>query len=246
MGDDPYVEPSSGLLANLLGISDSETWERAQAAYTEMRLVQLQEHPVAGRFDLAHLQAVHRHLTQDLVVWAGQLRTVDIAKADGFCPVQHLRSYAAEVFGRLADQDWLAGRSKDGFVTGLSGLYGDLNALHPFREFNGRAQRAFLSQLAAQAGWCLSWRNMSPEANITASIASFRGDLGPLRKLLDELVEPLAGPRELTGGSGQPSTVPTIGELLGMSFPPEVGLQAPPGPEAPAPPVSPSEVDLGL
>lgn len=178
MGDDPYIEPSSSLLRNLLGIDDPETWEHAQAAYTKMRLVQLHEHPVAGRFDLEHLQAVHRHLTQDLVDWAGQLRTVDIAKADKFCPVQHLRNYAGEIFARLAEHKWLSGRSREDFVSGLSELYGDLNALHPFREFSGRAQRAFVSQLALQAGWRVSWRDMSPERNVAASIASFRGDAG--------------------------------------------------------------------
>ena len=193
------------------------------------------------------MQAVHRHLTQDLVDWAGQLRTVDIAKADMFCPVQHLRSYAAEVFGRLAELRLLTGRSRDDFVSGLAELYGDLNALHPFREFNGRAQRAFISQLSAQAGWRVSWRDMSPEANVAASVASFRGRTEPLRELLDKLVTPLTGPDRQLGRDEPEAPVQTIGDLLDAdaSFPPELGKHVPAEPGVPGPAVPSREVDLG-
>ena len=69
-----------------------------------------------------------------------------------FCLPQHLQSYAADVFGRLAAAERLRGLARDPFITGLAGFLADVNALHPFREGNGRAQRAFFSQLAYDAG----------------------------------------------------------------------------------------------
>jgi cell filamentation protein len=61
--------------------------------------------------------------------------------------------------------------------------------LHPFREGNGRTQRAFFSQLAHDAGHHIDWVRMNPEENLTASIAAHRGDLGPLRMMLDRLID---------------------------------------------------------
>ncbi|MDX3132900.1 Fic family protein [Streptomyces europaeiscabiei] len=48
-------------------------------------------------------------------------------------------------------------------------MYGDLNVLHPFREGNGRAQRAFLDQLSTDAGYALNWSGMDPQRNEDAS-----------------------------------------------------------------------------
>ncbi|ELP64827.1 hypothetical protein STRTUCAR8_03290 [Streptomyces turgidiscabies Car8] len=42
-------------------------------------------------------------------------------------------------------------------------MYGDLNVLHPSREGNGRAQRAFLAQLGAAAGYALNLSGMDPQ-----------------------------------------------------------------------------------
>jgi hypothetical protein len=51
-----------------------------------------------------------------------------------FCLPQHLESYAADAFGRLAAADRLRGLARDPFITGLAGFLADINALHPFRE----------------------------------------------------------------------------------------------------------------
>ena len=59
------------------------------------------------------------------------------------------------------------------------------NALHPFREGNGRTQRAFLSQLARDAGFRLDWATVDRDANIDAARAAADGDLAPMRALLD-------------------------------------------------------------
>ncbi|MFF7529550.1 hypothetical protein ACFZB2_10705 [Streptomyces bobili] len=67
-------------------------------------------------------------------------------------------------------------------------MYGDLNVLRPFRESNGRAQRAFLAQLSAAAGYALNWSGMDPQHNEDASVKSFLGDNNLLERLLDELV----------------------------------------------------------
>ena len=69
-------------------------------------------------------------------------------------------------------------------------LLADINALHPFREGNGRCQRAFVSQLSHDAGHHIDWIRMDPEQNIAASAASLSGDAGGLQAMLDEFVDP--------------------------------------------------------
>ncbi|HLN66390.1 MAG TPA: Fic family protein [Streptosporangiaceae bacterium] len=129
------------------------------------------------------------------------MRTVSIAKGSVFCLPQHLESYAAEVFGRLAAADRLRGLARYPFITALAGFLGDVNALHPFREGNGRAQRSFFSQLAHDAGHHIAWVRMDPDRNMAASAAALHGDLAPLRAMLDQLTD-------LPHPSGTPGPAP--------------------------------------
>ena len=99
-------------------------------------------------------------------------------------------SFAGEVFGRLAREDYLRGLGRAEFVDRLTALLADVNALHPFREGNGRTQRAFLAQLARDAGYRIRWAAMDAEVNVAASAAAHRGDNTLLRAMLEELVEP--------------------------------------------------------
>lgn len=185
---DPYTSPT-GVLHNLLGITDPEELKTAEADITGARLIALSRARIEGRYDLAHLQAFHRFVFGDIYEWAGELRTVDIAKQDQFCRCVHLNGYAAEIFTRLASASWAADADRDKFIAGLAETYADVNALHPFREGNGRAQRAFLQQLVADGGRRLTWAGLDPDENESASIAGFRGDLGPLIALLDKHLE---------------------------------------------------------
>jgi fido (protein-threonine AMPylation protein) len=53
----------------------------------------------------------------------------------------------------------------------------------------GRTQRAFLSQLARDAGCRLRWERVDRDANIDAARAAADGDLAPMCALLDPVVE---------------------------------------------------------
>jgi len=76
----------------------------------------------------------------DLYPWAGELRTVSIAEGDPFCLPRHIESFADDTFTRLAAADYLRSLDRAEFIDGLTELLGDLNALHPFRDGNGRTR----------------------------------------------------------------------------------------------------------
>jgi cell filamentation protein, protein adenylyltransferase len=113
---------------------------------------------------------------------------VTIARSDPFCLPQHIEMYSAEVFARLAKERYLRGLNRDSFLDRLTHYLAEVNAIHPFREGNGRTQRAFFRQLGYEAGWHVDWSNLDPDGNEQASMASLRGDNSPLRDLLDALV----------------------------------------------------------
>jgi cell filamentation protein len=189
MADDPYVYPGTSVLRNHFGIRDAAELAERDAGLTAVRMAELERRFVPGDYDTAHLQAVHRKIFGDLYPWGGELRTVKIAKAESmFALPQHVAPYLAGVLNDLANEDRLRGLERDDFVARLAYYYAEINAVHPFREGNGRTQRAFLGQIANDAGHPVDWAGLDPDSNMHASRESHRGDNGPLKKLLDGLI----------------------------------------------------------
>jgi cell filamentation protein len=187
--DDPYVYPGTSVLRNHFEIRDAAELAELEAAISAGRIAQLEREFISGDYDTAHLQAVHRKIFGDLYPWAGELRTVKIAKGESmFALPQHVASYLTGVLRDLVGEDRLRGLERDDFVTRLTYYYAELNAVHPFREGNGRTQRAFLGDIATDAGHPIDWTGLDPHSNIQASRESHRGDNEPLRKLLDGLI----------------------------------------------------------
>ncbi|MFJ9741366.1 Fic/DOC family protein [Streptomyces sp. NPDC101166] len=169
--------------------------------------------PLPGAYDLGHLQAFHAAIFGDIHPWAGELRTVNIAKRTPFCPARNLVSYAGEVFGRLASSGHLRDLPRQEFVVRLAELYGDMNVLHPFREGNGRAQRAFLAQLSTAAGYDLNWSGMDPQRNEDASVKSFLGD----NSLLEQYSTSSSPPRGDASVSRPAGAAPVVWHVSGRN-----------------------------
>lgn len=101
MSDHIYCYPDSDVLKNKMGVRDSERLSQLERQLTMLRLLDLIDKPIRGKFDLKHLQAIHKYIFQDVYEWAGEIRKVDIAKGNMFCNVRFLSSQAAEIFGKL-------------------------------------------------------------------------------------------------------------------------------------------------
>ncbi len=216
---DPYIDPATGVLRNLVGARIWEDLHRAEVALVAQRTVEL-----AGRFtvrrgvDLQELCGIHRHLFQDIYEWAGRTRTVDINKPDGepFLPWSRIGTGTRFVFEALGRDGNLRGLDRAAFIERLAFHYEALNYAHPFREGNGRTQRVFWSRIARSAGWDLDWRLASGPQNDAASRAGTEGsDLRPLREMFESITP--AAPRRTAGraaldparlGLGQPTSGP--------------------------------------
>ena len=65
---------------------------------------------------------------------------------------------------------------------------GEINALHPFREGNGRTAREFFRQLSLNAKYTLDFSKTKKEELLTADIEAFNGKYDKLMKILEKAI----------------------------------------------------------
>ena len=176
--DAPYTYPGSTVLRNKLGITNPARLDRMERLLVTQRA---SEGIPRGRFGLAHLRAIHRHLFQDIYDWAGELRTVEIAK-DGhqFQFRRFITTGMRDVHQRFVRTTFLRGLNHQDFANAAARIMGDVNYVHPFREGNGRTQLFYLERLAEQAGHPVMLVRLEPRRWLAVSRASHAGDYQPM------------------------------------------------------------------
>lgn len=187
---DPYAHPETGALINKLGITDPIELEEVEGLLVSVRDSKLAAAPLPGLFDFDHLCEIHRYLFADVYSWAGSVRTVAIHKGKfPFCMPEFIASYASDIFARAPTSSQLRELNSQQVSAALADFLADVNALHPFREGNGRSQRALLRHLAGSSGWNLDWGGLDRRLNAQASEAAMSGDSQPLKDLILPLLE---------------------------------------------------------
>ena len=183
---DPYCYPDTTVLINRLGFRDQAKLDAFEAEVTAERATQ----PLpAGGLSYRHYRAIHRHLFQDVYAWAGKIRTVRISKGGNtFCYPEHIDREMRQLFQKLAKARYHERLDARTFAGKAAHVLAELNAIHPFREGNGRTQLSFLVALAERAGHPLPLDELDPKAMIEASIASFDGDEKPLGDLIERSI----------------------------------------------------------
>lgn len=190
---DPYTYPGTRVLRNIPGIRDEATLRDFEYEQTKLRIEDLRDNPIPGKFDLEHLKAIHAYVFQDVYEWAGQVRTVNISKnGDSFAQPAFIESAGRQLGASIAKENNLQGLEKPQFIERLAFYYGDWNALHPFREGNGRTTRELIGEIARVAGYDLDQTRIdnSKDQWNAAARRSFHGDLRPVTEILAEAVRP--------------------------------------------------------
>jgi cell filamentation protein len=188
--DDTYCYPGTDVLRNKAEITNAEDLDAYEGELSTLRSIEILENPTAGQFDLVHLQRIHLALFQDVYVWAGKIRTVDISRGNSrFANVLFIESAANDIFNKLARENWLKELDASTLSKRLAHYLSEINALHPFREGNGRVQRIFISQLSQSAGYQLDYSDLEQEYIYRAMELAFNGDESILANLILERLE---------------------------------------------------------
>ncbi len=185
-----YTDPKTGLLRNLLDISDPDVLLFVESGAVTKRLQELYENPIKIK-GIGSLFEIHRHLFQDIYVWAGMKRSVEISK-DGnpFFPTSHFDNAFKYIDQLIAEYKKLPKDNKKHLAEKLAKILDNVNYLHPFREGNGRTQREFLRILALEKDLTL---NLNPPDNKIVYERYMKGtiesDVQTLTKLILELID---------------------------------------------------------
>lgn len=187
--------PGTEIPVNLLNIQDAELLGEIEATLLQQAYQAfIDELGPTTRFDEAYFRILHQRTFATLYDWAGAYRTVDMAKGGSlFCRAAFLENEAKRIFGELEAENFL----KDAhewpsirFADRLAYYQGELIALHPFLELNGRITRLFTDLIAIANGYgpidySRSLGDGEPNTYILASIACVqRADVEPLRQII--------------------------------------------------------------
>lgn len=183
--DDPYCYRGTQVLKNKAKLRDPDLLRDFEL---EMTVLRSREALPEGRLDPLHYCAIHHHLFQDVYHWAGKYREVRMSKGgNAFCFPEFIEAATDKHFRRLAQPVFNRGAAREAFIDAATDFLAELNAIHCFRDGNGRTQLTFMHLLARRAGHALQLERVKREFFLPAMIASFGGDLAPLRKELNKL-----------------------------------------------------------
>lgn len=178
-----YCYKDTNVLINKLNIKNDADLFDAERELVSLRTYELNEKPLKGDFDFKYLKDIHKYLFQDVYRWAGDIRNCNIAKKDLFCLTEHIESFGTDVFNKLKKEKYFVDFDNETTLDKLVKLFADINALHPFREGNGRSQRIFIESLAKINGIYLDLTNVSKMEMIVASHESINGNYKKLKDM---------------------------------------------------------------
>lgn len=185
--DDPECYPGTSVLINLPDLREQTGLDAYEVEAVGRRSM---EPPPPGDFDPAHYRALHRHLFQDVFPWAGEYRTRRTSKGGNvFCYPEWIEREMEKLFRTLAGDAFKPDADLDAFVQASADFLGELNAIHPFREGNGRSQLYFIRLLGLRTGHPFRSEAVERDAFLQAMIESYQGRLDAL---IDELERMLA------------------------------------------------------
>lgn len=192
--DNSYCYQDSCILKNKLGIRNKEQLEEAERNITALRILQLKTGELRGEPNFKYLCKIHKHIFGDIYSWAGKIRTVDISKGNMFCNSQFILENAEDIFNRLKKENYLQDyKDVNKMSERLAYYLSEINALHPFREGNGRAQREFIIVLARRAGYVVDFSKVSQEEMIQASEKAFYCDYSHMNDIFSRITSKQAG-----------------------------------------------------
>jgi len=149
-------------LENKLGLTSSADLAREEERLSKKKAVALFETGLldtlpAGKF--VTLQAIHKYLFEDIYDFAGEIRTVNMAKGNfRFAPLMYLQA-ALENIDKMPQSNF------DQIVE----KYVEMNIAHPFREGNGRSTRIWLDHiLKNEIGKVVDWSKVDKEDYLLA------------------------------------------------------------------------------
>ncbi len=184
---DIYTYPGTDILINKADIRDETKLREFEYAKTTRRVADAPTFPPSA----AGYKELHKHLFDEVYDWAGKARTISFTKqGSDFTRAASVSDELESRFQRLGWDKQLRELSPDRFAAGAAHHIRELNAIHPYREGNGRTMRVHLEQVAEQAGHRIDLGRIPKDSWNAASIKAHNGSLGDMTRLIQGAIEP--------------------------------------------------------
>lgn len=181
--------PGTKCLVNYYNIQDRKRLKEIELFCANVRTCELFLKEGNVGYSLSYLQELHLAIFGDVYPSAGIIRREAVSRRTEFCRPENIIRMAGEIFSKLSKDKFLSQISdRDDFINDLAYYMGELEALHPFRDGNGRTTRFFFYTLVQNAGYDIIWRNCDANRSLEANIAAIDGDYQPLIDVLEEVV----------------------------------------------------------
>ncbi len=149
-------------LENKLGIMESAELARAEEKISKKKALELFENGLLDKFEIGTfkgLSQIHKYLFGEIYDFAGEMRTVNIAKGGfRFAPLMYLEA-ALENIAKMPQSTF------DEIIE----KYVEMNVAHPFREGNGRSMRIWLDAiLKKELQVVVDWSKVNKEDYLLA------------------------------------------------------------------------------
>lgn len=193
-----------GVLRNVQDLRDANDLAVFEAGIVALNISRLRVEPLQGPFDLGRLKLTHRRIFERVYAWAGELRqnTGMMKKvrwpghAVVYADSAFLQPALDTLFVSLRGETFLRKLPQAEFTVRAAHYYGEIDAIHPFREGNSRTLRQFFSDLALAAGYRLDWTSASATEEdrkrifLARDLAVMRGDSSLLAEIIGRNLRP--------------------------------------------------------
>ena len=176
-------------LINKFGIKDEEKLSIFEANVTFAKICEIESDLVEFPLTAEGYKTIHRFIFEDIYDWAGEYRKVDISKkGTSFAPFGSIEQLMTNCFDRLEKLDYFIGTDPTDYIESISDLYQTLNMIHPFREGNGRTQRAFVSKLVRLNGHSADFARVDEDELMISTIQAANGVTENLVKVFSRII----------------------------------------------------------
>lgn len=192
-GAEFYCYPNTKILINKFGIRDEQKLNDIERELAYLKAVKFEEEPPYPIFDFEYYCNIHKFLFEEIYEWAGKIREGEFMfKGDSmFYRGQYIESGFTDFYNRLKKEDFLKNLKKQEFCERMAYYMGFLDAIHPFREGNGRTMRLYFNQLAQNAGYKLTFSKVTKEQLHVADVEAFNTNYAPLIDVLNIITTPI-------------------------------------------------------
>lgn len=187
--DDKYTYPGSGgVIVNSFGIKDSAELDAVMNSYCSVALADLRRGFPSGPLDFECLRNIHcsmfSRITPNI---AGLLRDVNVqatGRGIAYCRPDYIKDSLDALFSKLDRENYLRGLDAETFAEKLADRWGELSAIHPFRDGNTRSQSAYITILAERAGHPINWERIEVDKLRDLRLKAVAGEEKPLADYL--------------------------------------------------------------